>query len=141
MELLLEKVSLSEDETQDFAKVCTGYIKSGSVVELIGELGAGKTYFVKSFCKYHGIDDSGSPSFSIVNEYKGSIQVYHFDFYRIKKIEELLDIGFYDYLNDEQAITFIEWGDMFEEILPPKRFVIKFEVSDNDKRRIKLYDC
>lgn len=140
MEPLIEMYSFSELDTISFAEKCNELLKPGCVVELIGTLGAGKTFFVKEFCKLIGIDESSSPSFAIVNEYNGSTKVYHFDFYRLKRAEELLDIGFYDYLNDNEAITFIEWGDMYEEVLPEKRFVIRFELLDTDKRRISLYE-
>ncbi len=140
MEPLIEIESISEADTSRFAGDCLNIIKPGNVVELVGNLGTGKTYFVKEFCKLNGIEDSGSPSFAIVNEYAGKNKIYHFDFYRLKRAEELLDIGFYDYLNDTSAITFIEWGNMYEEVLPDKRIVINFEMLENDVRRISLYE-
>ena len=139
MEVIIETISCSEEDTMNFAIASAEFLEPGNIVELIGELGAGKTFFVKSFCKYHGINESSSPSFAIVNEYTGDIKIYHFDFYRLKKVRELLDIGFYDYINDDEAITFIEWGNMYEEILPRERFVINFNVLDDNTRRIKLY--
>lgn len=139
MLLIKEIISNSEFETASFAKECITMFNSGSVIELIGDLGTGKTFFVKSFCNELGINNSSSPSFSIVNQYNGEKLIYHFDFYRIKKTEELLDIGFYDYINDETAITFIEWGNLFEEVLPGKRFVIRFNTLDPEKRKITLY--
>ncbi len=68
-----------------------------------------------------------SPTFSIINEYKGIITIYHFDFYRIKDIEELYDIGYEDYFND-QSVCLIEWADLFEDVLPQNhiRVVIDF---------------
>ena len=140
MKELIEIESGSEADTSRFAGECLNIIKPGNVVELVGDLGAGKTFFVKEFCKLNGIDDSSSPSFSIVNEYNGSFKIYHFDFYRLKRAEELLDIGFYDYLNDTSAITFVEWGNMYEEVLPDRRFVINFDMLENDTRRIRLYE-
>ena len=73
--------------------------------------------------------DVNSPSFSIVNEYSGNNKVYHFDFYRLKKIEELYDIGFEEYLNDEDAIIFIEWGNLMNEALPRNYLEILIETN------------
>ncbi|MBN1300367.1 MAG: tRNA (adenosine(37)-N6)-threonylcarbamoyltransferase complex ATPase subunit type 1 TsaE [Melioribacteraceae bacterium] len=138
MKTIEEFISENEEQTRDFAASCISIFKPGDIVELSGNLGAGKTFFVKSFCELKNIPNANSPSFAIVNEYAGKEKIYHFDFYRIKKNEELIEIGFYDYINDESAITFIEWGDLFEELLPLSRYVIKFGLLDNTKRKISL---
>ena len=88
--------------------------------------------------KYFGIVDVTSPTFSIVNTYNERKKINHFDFYRIKKIEELYDIGFEEYLIDNSAITFIEWAEMFEEILPTNIYRITIAYLDNSKREIKI---
>ena len=124
----------SEDETAKLAENFSSTLNGGEVVVLNGNLGAGKTFFVRKLLNNFGIDNTTSPTFAIVNEYIGKFKVYHFDFYRIVKINELYDIGFNDYLNDEDAITFIEWGNLFPEILPEMRIDIKIEIKQNSKR-------
>ncbi len=139
MDLILEKVVNTAKETEKIAVEFSKFPQNGDVITLIGNLGAGKTFFTKAFCRQFDIDDVVSPSFAIVNEYNGTKKIYHFDFYRLKDSEELLDIGYYDYLNDEDAITFIEWADMFPEILPKKRYIIKIEIIEENKRKISIY--
>ncbi|MGB9665653.1 MAG: tRNA (adenosine(37)-N6)-threonylcarbamoyltransferase complex ATPase subunit type 1 TsaE [Ignavibacteria bacterium] len=75
-----------------------------------------------------------SPTFSIINEYNGIYKIYHFDFYRIKDIEELYDIGYEDYLNEE-SICLIEWANIFTEILPQERFEVLIEFVENETQR------
>ena len=79
-----------------------------------------------------------SPSFAIVNEYKNSFKFYHIDFYRLKSIKELFNIGFDDYLNDKDAIVFIEWGNLFPEVLPHKRIEINFKMNSDNSREIRI---
>lgn len=127
-----------EQATADLAKKCSDIFKAGDVIALNGDLGSGKTFFVKQFCKALKIDNTSSPSFAIVNEYKAENKIYHFDFYRLKKVEELYDIGFDDYLLDSSAITFIEWAELFPEVLPLKHFELKFVNLQDGKREITL---
>ncbi|MGK9368923.1 tRNA (adenosine(37)-N6)-threonylcarbamoyltransferase complex ATPase subunit type 1 TsaE [Melioribacter sp. Ez-97] len=143
MKLPYEKIVDSEAETCAVAKEFIEILAPRSIVALKGNLGAGKTFFVNCICNYLGIDKTSSPSFSLVNIYEGKHRIYHFDFYRIKKLEELYDIGFEDYLNDENAIVFIEWADLWNEILPENYFVVElnyFPEKENGKRIIKIYE-
>jgi tRNA threonylcarbamoyladenosine biosynthesis protein TsaE len=128
----------SEIETAKLAEQFSSKLKGGEVIVLNGNLGAGKTFFIKNLLNKFGIDNTTSPSFAIVNEYSGKFKIYHFDFYRIEKITELYDIGFNDYLNDPDAITFIEWGNLFQEILPAKRIDIEILIKENSKREIYI---
>ena len=109
---------------------------------MIGELGTGKTFFVKKTLANFGITWVNSPSFAIVNEYKNSFNFYHIDFYRLKNIKELFDIGFDDYMNDKNSIIFIEWGNLFPQALPAKRVEINFKLNLDNYREItiKKYD-
>lgn len=134
MEFPLKIITTNENETTEVAIKFSKILKQGDVVSFIGDLGAGKTFFVKSVLSEFGHGDVSSPTFAIVNEYKNKFQISHFDFYRIKKIEELYDIGFDDYLNDEEAITFIEWANLFPQILPKHRYEIKIKYLGNSKR-------
>ena len=129
--------SVSENDTKKISKSFANELKLQDIVVLKGELGAGKTFFIKHTLAKLGVDKVTSPSFSIVNEYSGDYKFYHFDFYRLKNIEELFDIGWQDYLNEEDAIIFIEWGDMFPEILPSKKINIHIKVNGN-KRELQI---
>jgi len=103
-----------------------------------GEMGAGKTTFIKAICAQLDIDDLvSSPTFSIVNEYKaqtGNI-VYHFDFYRIKNLIEAYDIGYEEYFYSGN-ICLIEWPEKIEELLPEKYVKVKIEVTGIDQRTL-----
>ena len=88
----------SEDETIKVATEFGQLLKAADIIALTGDLGTGKTFFVKSILKNFGIEEVTSPTFSIVNTYSGEVQINHFDFYRIKKVVELYDIGFEEYL-------------------------------------------
>jgi len=134
----LTKIVKSEAETKELAKELSDALIPGDIITLNGELGAGKTFLVKSICENYGIKNSSSPSFAIVNVYEGNKKINHLDFYRIKKIEELYDIGIEDYFSDESAIMFIEWGDLFPEILPPNRFEIEIKSLDGNSREIRI---
>ncbi len=136
MEIPFNKIVNSEKETLQFAESFAEILKAGDIVAFTGDLGTGKTFIVKAIAKYFGIKDVTSPTFSLVNTYDEKVKINHFDFYRIKKIEELYDIGFEEYLIDNSAITFIEWAEMFEEILPPNIYRITIKYIDDSKREI-----
>jgi tRNA threonylcarbamoyladenosine biosynthesis protein TsaE len=126
----------SEKETADLAEEFSLALKAGETIVINGELGAGKTFFIKSAAKSLGINNVNSPTFALVNEYTGKFKIYHFDFFRINEVKELYDIGFVDYLNDEKAIIFIEWGNLFPEILPHKRIEVEIQVLEDFSREI-----
>jgi len=128
----------SEDETRLIAEKFAEKIKSGDIIALSGNLGTGKTFFVKSIAQCFDIANVTSPTFAIVNTYNGKLKINHFDFYRIKKIEELYDIGFEEYLFNNSSITIIEWAEMFEEILPENIFRIEILHLENSKREIRI---
>lgn len=130
----------SEEETAKLASEFADGISAGDVIVLNGQLGAGKTFFVKQTLLKLGIDTVNSPSFAIINEYKGKIKYYHADFYRLKNIGELYDIGWQDYLNDE-AVLFIEWGNLIPAALPNKRLEIEIFLNEDFSREFifKLY--
>jgi tRNA threonylcarbamoyladenosine biosynthesis protein TsaE len=128
-------ISNSENDTGIIAKEFANILAKGDIIFLNGDLGTGKTFFVKSACAEYGIQNVSSPSFAIVNEYSGSKKIIHLDFYRIRKAKELLDIGFNDYLTDD-AIVFIEWAELYPEILPHKYYNVKFEYTNDLSRNI-----
>ncbi|MFD2562496.1 tRNA (adenosine(37)-N6)-threonylcarbamoyltransferase complex ATPase subunit type 1 TsaE [Aquimarina rubra] len=103
------------------------------------EMGVGKTTLIKEICKQLGVQDTiSSPTYSLVNEYKGRKDtIYHFDFYRIQDEEEAYDIGFEEYL-DSGAWIFIEWPDKISNLLPEKSVKIKIDLLDDGKRALLL---
>lgn len=126
----------SELDTVCAANEFASFLSGGEVIALKGELGAGKTFFVKAVLKNMGINNVNSPSFAIVYEYTGQYKVNHFDFYRINKVGELYDIGFEEYISNNGTITFIEWADLFPEVLPKNRIEIEINIIDNTNRQI-----
>lgn len=106
-----------------------------------GEMGAGKTTFIKALCVALGVEDEvNSPTFAIVNEYRSETTaelIYHFDCYRIQKIEEALDFGFEDYM-ESSALCFIEWPENVEELLPGDVVNVKITVNEDQSRTIEF---
>ncbi len=133
-----EKTVLQEEETKTLAKSFANEINSGKIIVINGELGAGKTFFVKSAVSIWGVENASSPSFAIVNIYYGEKKVYHFDFYRLKNKEELFDIGFNDYINDPDAVIFIEWGNLIPDVLPKSRIEINIETPEGSIRNFRF---
>ena len=107
------------------------HIGEHRVFAFYGEMGAGKTTFIKAICEELGVEDViTSPTFAIVNEYglPDGDCIYHFDFYRIKKLEEVYDMGFEDYFYSG-ALCFIEWPELIEEVLPED--AVKVNITEN----------
>ena len=106
------------------------------VFAFYGKMGAGKTTFIKAVCEELGVDDViTSPTFAIVNEYEGENTIYHFDFYRIKRIEEVYDMGYEDYFYSG-ALCFIEWPELIEDLLPEDAVRVDIGVNANDERTV-----
>ncbi|MBP7320744.1 MAG: tRNA (adenosine(37)-N6)-threonylcarbamoyltransferase complex ATPase subunit type 1 TsaE [Lachnospiraceae bacterium] len=120
--------SRSEEETFLIGVQLGQEAKAGDVYTLIGDLGVGKTVFTKGIGAGLGIvEDINSPTFTIIQEYEeGRIPLYHFDVYRIGDVEEMFELGFEDYFYGK-GLTLIEWANLIEEILPPKRKEITIE--------------
>jgi tRNA threonylcarbamoyladenosine biosynthesis protein TsaE len=135
-EIINEAVTKSEKETEEFAKKFAKNLKSGDFVALYGELGSGKTAFVRGladvFCK--GIRVS-SPTYAVINEYKGNPDIYHFDMYRITSEESLYSTGFYDYF-DRDGIIAVEWSENIPFALTENRFEVAFEKLSDTERKI-----
>jgi tRNA threonylcarbamoyladenosine biosynthesis protein TsaE len=109
------------------------------VFAFYGAMGAGKTTFIKAICKELGSEDYvTSPTFALINEYStssGSV-IYHFDFYRIKKIEEAFDLGYEDYIYSGNY-CFIEWPEMIESLLPAGIVEVRIKETEKNKRSIE----
>lgn len=125
--------SRSENETIKLAENIESEKFENMVICLDGELGCGKTVFVKGFAKALGIEDNiTSPTFNIIKEYQnGELPLYHMDVYRLDEVEE--DIGIRDYFK-KGGITIIEWSEMVKDILPDERLEIKFKLIDENTR-------
>lgn len=136
MEFPKKIIVKSESETIKFAEQFSNLLVPGDIIALIGNLGSGKTFFVKSALSAFGFTLANSPTFTIVNVYSTKFKIHHFDFYRIKKIEELYDIGFEDYIMDQEAVSFIEWADLFPEIVPMHRYEIVINSLNDFEREI-----
>lgn len=111
-----------------------------TVFAFYGSMGAGKTTFIKAVCEELGVTEDvvASPTFAIVNEYKSDHgPLYHFDFYRIKKLEEAIDMGFDDYLYSGQP-CFIEWPEFIEPLLPDDAVRVHIEELPDGSREIKM---
>ena len=131
--------SHSEDETRKIGEQFASSLNGNEVVGLSGDLGAGKTQFVKGICNFFGLNESeiSSPTFSIVNEYPGKTSIYHFDFYRIQDEKELWDIGIEDYFF-RSGIKIIEWYELAPNVLPEKIIKVKIEINEDDSRIITI---
>jgi len=130
-------------DTDSAAERFISEIEPHRLVAFYAPMGAGKTTFIKAVCSALGVqaDAVSSPTFAIVNEYRTSVgeSVYHFDFYRITKDEEALDIGLYDYL-DSGSICFMEWPENIENLLPEETLKVFITVESDLSRTITWSD-
>lgn len=133
-------VTHSEHETVSLGKSFAEELKLGDVVAIYGELGTGKTRFIKGVCEGLGVREHvTSPSFTIVNEYRfpGGM-VYHFDFYRVDSLNEIRETGFEEYLTLD-GICLMEWADRARSLLPDHRYDITLSLgADNNSRTIVI---
>jgi|ERR1051326_1803881 len=131
--------SASAVETEAAGQRVAHKIGAGAVLALVGELGAGKTHFVKGLVRGFGSSEVvTSPTFTLLHEYRsGRFPIYHFDFYRIENLGALRAIGF-DEIVFSNGISVIEWADRFAEAIPAKACWIRFEISSAEQRQIDL---
>ena len=113
-----------------------------TVYTFTGEMGAGKTTFISALCAALGVDpeEANSPSFAIANEYRSETTaelIYHFDLYRLESLEEVMDIGFEDYL-DSGALCLIEWPEKVADILPDDTVRVNIRVNDDNSRDLSI---
>ena len=129
----------SLDTIQEAAKEFINRMGEGKVFAFYGKMGAGKTTFIKALCETLGVKDViTSPTFSLLNEYtdgKGN-SIYHFDFYRIKKLEEVYDMGYEDYFYSGN-LCLLEWPELIEEILPENVIKVTIEEQADGTRKLK----
>ena len=133
MELIFGLENIEEN-----ARTFIDNMGGNTVFAFYGKMGAGKTTFTKALCEALGVQDViNSPTFAIVNEYEAGNgePIYHFDFYRIKRISEAYDIGVDDYFYSG-SLCFIEWPELVEEILPEETVKVTIEETPDGKRRV-----
>lgn len=133
-------ISHSVEETIEAGASFATRLAGGEVIALNGDLGAGKTHFVKGLAaglRYAG--EVTSPTFNLVHEYRGThLTCYHFDFYRLKSSAELAGIGFDEYLEDPAGILVIEWASRFPDVLPQSVLTVQIDSKDENTREIYL---
>lgn len=133
-------INFTLDSIRKAAKTFIQNMGSGRVYTFYGKMGAGKTTFIKALCEELGVEDViTSPTFAIVNEYRNETTgqlIYHFDFYRIKKIEEVYDMGYEDYFYSG-ALCFLEWPELMEELLPADAVKVTISQQEDGSRRLE----
>ena len=125
------------------ARLFAEHIGNHRVFAFYGSMGAGKTTFIKAVCEVLGVNDViTSPTFAIVNEYEaaGGVPIYHFDFYRIRKLEEVYDMGYEDYFYSG-SLCFIEWPELIEELLPEDAVKVIISEQADGSRLLTSPDC
>ncbi len=129
----------SLDKIADAAQEFVAQMGHRRVFAFYGGMGAGKTTFIKALCQQLGVKDAvTSPTFAIVNEYGSDIgPIYHFDFYRIKNLAEVMDLGFDDYAYSGH-LCLMEWPELIEDLLPADTVSVHIEETDNGMRKVTV---
>ena len=134
----MEKNSNSPDITMSIGFEFSQEIKAGDIIAIEGEIGAGKTTFIKGVLKGLGYKGNvNSPTYTLINEYQADSKIIHIDCYREKNINRWIDIGFIDYLNDNNIII-IEWPEYIRKILPSDTIDIYIKHIEESIREIKI---
>ncbi|NUM80401.1 tRNA (adenosine(37)-N6)-threonylcarbamoyltransferase complex ATPase subunit type 1 TsaE [bacterium] len=138
--MLFEKITHTEDESLSLARFFSQYLKRGDVVALFGEMGAGKTVFIRGICEGLQVTQHvNSPTFVIINEYDGriggeSILVRHFDFYRIRNEKDIAELGVDDFFNNDGCVCLIEWSERVKKHLPVHYWKVDLQkLNENDR--------
>ena len=130
----------SPETIRESAKAFVEAMGDSTIFAFYGSMGAGKTTFIKAVCEQLQVDDAiTSPTFAIVNEYRSATSgelIYHFDFYRIKKQEEVYDMGYEDYI-ESGAVCFMEWPELIEELLPEDVVKVSIKQQEDGSRIVE----
>lgn len=130
----------SLDEYPKAAREFIRFMEKGRIFAFYGKMGSGKTTFIKSICEELGVEDTiNSPTFAIVNEYEDREMntIYHFDFYRIKSIAEVYNMGYEEYFYGG-AYCFMEWPELVEELLPEETIKVYIEENEDTTRTVRI---
>ena len=137
MEIKIQSLEHIHEAAREFIAA----MGDNTVFALYGKMGAGKTTFIKALCQELGVEDVvTSPTFAVINEYRSDRAgelIYHFDFYRIKKLEEVYDMGYEDYFYSG-ALCFIEWPELVEELLPGNTIKVTIEELEDGSRKLTM---
>jgi len=126
------------DSIREAARAFVAQMGRHRVFAFYGQMGAGKTTFIKAICEELGVQDViTSPTFAIVNEYTATTTIFHFDFYRIKKLEEVYDMGYEDYFYSGN-LCLIEWPELIEELLPEDAVRVSIEQQADGSRKVEI---
>lgn len=138
MDIIFIKTTTSPEETESVGFEFAKTLSRGDCLAMKGDLGAGKTAFVRGMAKYLCPKARvQSPTYTIVNSYGGKIPLYHFDMYRIDGEESLYSTGFFDYL-DAGGICAVEWSEKIEDFLPDDRYTVTIEKTGEETREITV---
>ena len=133
---MLTCVTHSPEETAHLAGTIGKIIREGTVICLDGELGVGKTLFVRALARTLGVEsDVTSQTFNLMNIYEAACPIVHFDLYRITSEEELEDIGFYEYAEATEGIVLIEWAEKFPDAMPADHLSVRIEALNDEERQ------
>lgn len=135
-------ITNSAQETIGFAKKFAKGLKPGTVLCLEGQLGSGKTTFIKGLAKGLGLahpEQVKSPTFVLMHVYRSKIPLYHFDCYRLDSAGELVDIGFEDFINDPHAISCVEWAEKAKKLVPAHALRICFKILAPFSRQVTIF--
>ena len=127
-------------EMKKFANKLASGLREGDVLNLIGEMSAGKTTLTGFISQYFSIEDSSSPTFAIVNIYEVDIKIYHLDLYRFDDPDEILDIDYETYFYPDDGLTILEWGENVADYLPEDMINLEIRKIDENKREITISD-
>ncbi len=133
------QITHSPEETMLLAKDIGSNANPGDIYALTGDLGSGKTTFMKGFAQgagVHNTDEVKSPTFVLMHVYEGRVPIYHFDLYRLDELKDMSAINLEEFMGDRGGISCIEWAEKAEKILPDSVTVIQFEVVDKMSRKI-----
>ena len=161
MEIIIENIDQIRTAAREFIEKA---LPEHSVIAFYGKMGVGKTTFIKALCEELGVEDTvTSPTFALVNEYSineelrmkneefltktdsslftlhsSLSKVFHFDFYRIKRLEEVYDMGYEDYFYQKNALCLIEWPELVEELLPDDALRVEISEQPDGTRKLKV---
>ena len=136
---MFEVISESLENTEYFGNAIAKKLSGTEVIALFGELGAGKTALTRGICQGLDVKDNiCSPTFAIVNEYRGKYKIYHFDMYRVQSMDDLSSTGYFDYINT--GVLIIEWSENIKEMLPDIAIKITIKYGRTANERVIIFE-